>query len=61
MAVEYDTEKKLAKLYIGEKRVDLEFKTNAPNGISYLHIQTLATKKDLEGTLLRSLKSDELK
>ena len=61
VAVEYDTEKKLAKLYIGEKHVDLEFKTSAPNGISYLHIQTLATKKDLEGTLLRSLKSDELK
>ena len=51
--IEYDTEKKNAKVYIGDNKFETEFNAEAPNGLCYLHIQTLAESQDLQGTLIR--------
>ena len=53
VTIEYDTEKMQAKLTIGTTEFAIKLKNPAPNGLSYLHIQTLAEKEDLEGTLIR--------
>ncbi len=53
ITIEYDTEKMQAKLTIGTTEFAIKLKKPAPNGLSYLHIQTLAEKEDLEGTLIR--------
>ena len=52
--IEYDTDKMRAKVTVGSAEYGIKLKKSAPNGLSYLHIQTLAEKQDLEGTLISS-------
>ena len=40
------------------KEGDVVFTTEAPLGLSYLHIQTLANERDLDGTYIKSMKKD---
>lgn len=56
VAVEYDTDAKTAKIEIGDKVFEQKIEVDAPHGLSYLHIQTLAEEQDFEGTLVKTLK-----
>lgn len=56
LAVEYDTEFGMADVFVGDKKYSVRIRENAPNGLSYIHIQTLAETQDLEGTLIKTLK-----
>ncbi len=56
VAIEYDTEKMTARIIVGEKVYEEKIRDTAPNGLSYLHIQTLAEAEDYRGTLIKTLK-----
>ncbi len=60
VTVEFDTEANTAKIIIGDTESDTVLRGSAPNGLSYLHIQTLAEKEDFDGTLIRHFKKTEL-
>ena len=60
ITVEFDTESAVIKITDGENIQFLTAKGLAPNGLCYLHIQTLAEKQDFEGTLIRSFKKTDL-
>ncbi len=52
----YDTGKRTAQVLVnGEPVQTLAMRGEAPNGLSYLHIRTLAEDNDPEGTLLKKL------
>ena len=54
LSMEYDTEAERTDLYLDEKLVrSIQAETDAPNGLCYLHIQTLAEKEDYEGTFVK--------
>lgn len=50
-----DSTRSTATCSIGDKTISLELKTPSLNGISYVHIQTLAADQDLAGTYVRGL------
>lgn len=52
--IEYDTKSGTADISVGDVKHSVKIKENAPNGLSYLHIQTLAETEDLNGTLIRT-------
>ncbi len=56
LVINFDTEQKSAKLLLGEMEWEVPINLDAPNGLSYLHIQTLAEAEDFDGTLLRLFK-----
>ncbi len=52
--IKYDS--KEADIYVnGDLAKNISAADSAPNGISYLHIQTLAEKEDFEGTMIKEL------
>ncbi len=55
VSIEYDTQKRTARLIGETEQRELSFGADAPYGLCYLHIQTLAEKQDTQGTLIRSL------
>lgn len=59
-AIEYNSKTEMAKIFVGDKEYDRLFKATAPNGLCYLHIQTLAEKEDFNGTLIKSFKKQEI-
>ena len=57
----YDTEAMTAELLInGEPRGSIAARCPSENGLSYLHIQTLAETEDTDGTLIKQLKKKDL-
>jgi hypothetical protein len=56
VALDYDTEQGTVHITAGERQFDLPLRQQAPSGLCYLHIQTLAETEDLRGTLIKSLK-----
>lgn len=57
--IEYDTEKMIADIIIGDKKETVSLKNYSPHGLSYLHIQTLAETEDQNGTLIRWFEKTE--
>lgn len=56
----FDTEKKEALIYVNNALIKRETTSDEfINGLSYLHIQTLAENEDLDGTLIDSLKKTD--
>ncbi|MBE7047558.1 MAG: exo-alpha-sialidase [Ruminococcaceae bacterium] len=54
--VDFDTEKSYAKIYADNELIKEEKITeNAPLGLMFVHIQTLAEGEDFEGTLIKHL------
>lgn len=60
LVIEYDTEHGIFTVNRNGENEEFEFDIEAPCGLCYLHIQTLAENEDFEGTLIRSLKKTEL-
>ncbi|MBQ1955223.1 MAG: exo-alpha-sialidase [Clostridia bacterium] len=59
VTVHFDTEAKFASVeHKGEKIFDVKMKDSAPNGISYLHLQTLAKTTDPKGSYLHRLHAE---
>ena len=56
VTVEFDLDRKLAVAHIGEREYSLTVRSDAPLGLSYLHLQTLAEREDFLGTLVRRMK-----
>lgn len=52
--VKYNTNTMKAKIIVGDDEKEVELKAYASNGLSYLHIQTIAEEEDQSGTLIRS-------
>lgn len=52
----YDVKAGTANITVGEKSYQTDIRFDAPLGLNYLHIQTLAKEQDLEGTLIKSFK-----
>lgn len=59
ITIEYDTEKMIADIFIGDKKETIYLKNEAQHGLSYLHIQTLAEVEDQDGTLIRWFEKTE--
>ncbi len=56
LRMEYDTEKGENKVFLGENHLTtLPLQHTAPNGISYLHLQSTAEAEDLLGAYVRSM------
>ncbi len=53
VTVTYDVNTMKAVVAIGDSETEVVLKAEAPYGLSYLHIQTLAASEDQEGTLIR--------
>ncbi len=52
----YDTEVGIAQILVDGKHIrNMKIAGKWPNGLSYLHIQTLAEGQDMEGTLIKEL------
>lgn len=60
LVIEYDTELGVFTVSKNGENKKLNFFADAPCGLSYLHIQTLAEEEDFEGTLIRSMKKTAL-
>lgn len=60
VAIEYDTDNMLAKIKIGDKVFEQKINIDAPHGLSYLHIQTLAETEDFDGTLIKTFKKTNI-
>lgn len=59
ITIKYDVNAKKANVFADEKLIlEKEIEKEAPLGLSYLHIQTLAEYPDFEGTLIKYLKKD---
>ena len=58
VSIEYDTDTMKAKIIVGDNQTEVALKAQAPSGLSYLHIQTLAEEEDQEGTLIRSFEKN---
>ncbi|MBQ8352065.1 MAG: exo-alpha-sialidase [Clostridia bacterium] len=56
VVLSYDTQAGTVFVTAGEQRYELPLQQTAPNGLSYLHIQTLAEEEDPKGTLIKLLK-----
>ena len=53
---DYDTMKGLCTVSgLGDTPITISMRGDAPCGLSYLHVQTLAEAADFDGTLVRSL------
>jgi len=59
LGIRFDTEKKKANVTCGTEQYEIPIYAEAPNGLSYLHIQTLAETQDFKGTLIRKLQKTE--
>lgn len=56
VTVEFDLDRNFAVAHIGEREYSLTVRADAPLGLSYLHLQTLAEREDFLGTLIRRMK-----
>jgi len=59
----YNTEKRTADVLIDGKKVKelaIPEKVNVPNGLCYMHIQTLTDKGDEEGTIIKYFTSEKI-
>ena len=57
IAFEYDLSEKKVKVFVNDVLTkEMAITTEAPLGLSYLHIQTLANERDLDGTYIKSMK-----
>jgi hypothetical protein len=56
VTVEFDLDRDFAVAHIGERACPLTVRSDAPLGLSYLHLQTLAESEDFLGTLIRRMK-----
>lgn len=54
LTVKYNTTENFAEITFGEKEYTLPINVAAPNGLCYLHIQTVAETQDFEGTLIKT-------
>lgn len=54
ICVQYDLKMQIATVTVGNKVTEFKIDKEAPNGLSYLHIQSLAESSDQKGTLIRS-------
>ncbi len=54
--LDYDTDKGRVHVTAGDLCCDLPLRYAAPNGLSYLHVQTLSEGEDRKGTLIKSFK-----
>ncbi len=62
LELRYDTEDMTAELLInGESRGSIKAKNPSENGLSYLHIQTLAESEDRSGTLVKRLEKKNIR
>lgn len=59
LVIDYDLDRGYARYTLGERTGELALRADAPHGLSYLHIQTLAEKEDFAGTLIRRMKKSE--
>lgn len=54
--INFDTEKRCAKIYADNELIkETKITENAPLGLMFVHIQTLAESEDFEGTLIKHL------
>lgn len=61
LVMEWDCDLKTAVLKLNDKVIaHTTLKRNAPFGISYLHLQTLARSRDFDGVFIRKLQKQEL-
>ncbi|MBQ8600537.1 MAG: hypothetical protein IJ407_04065 [Clostridia bacterium] len=60
VAAEYDTLGKIAHVTVGGQKYETALSSEAPLGLSYLHIQSLAETEDQQGTLIRSFKKTQI-
>lgn len=58
VSIDYDTEQGKVTYTVGDEVVHGEINACAPNGLSYLHIQSLAEEQDFEGTIIKYLKQE---
>lgn len=57
LKIDFNTDEEYSKVYIDEKLfAEIKSPFCMPNGLSYLHIQTLAENEDFDGTLIKTLK-----
>ncbi len=59
LVIDYDLDVGSARYILGDKTGELPVRTDAPLGLSYLHIQTIAETQDFDGTLIRRMKKYE--
>lgn len=60
VCIEYDTQMGSAYIVLNNKKQYVNARSLAPNGLCYLHIQTLAQSEDFKGTLIKSFKKTEI-
>jgi hypothetical protein len=59
--IRWDLPAQQAEIYIDDKRILRQaIPAAAPNGFSYLHLQSLAEKEDPAGTLIKELEKIDL-
>lgn len=56
ITINFDTQEKIAKISANGKEYAEKLRFDAPLGLCYVHIQTLAETKDFDGTLIRKIK-----
>ncbi|MBR3943364.1 MAG: exo-alpha-sialidase [Clostridia bacterium] len=54
--IKYDLTANVVDITVGDKNYQKDICFDAPLGLNYLHIQTLAEEQDYEGTLIKSFK-----
>ena len=56
VAIDFDTEAREAIFSVGGREIGrAAMQHEAPNGVSYLHLQTLSRQRDFEGSYVRQL------
>jgi hypothetical protein len=57
LCLDFDVESGILEYSVdGEKLGEAKLQSDAPIGLSYLHLQTLARERDFEGSYLRELR-----
>ncbi len=55
LTVRYDTDARTAELQTASRTVKLDLQQPAPNGVCYLHLQTVSDHGDAQGTIIKTL------
>ena len=56
ITIRFDTERGTAQVYDGERQIlTVPMRNDAPDGLSYIHLQTAAEAEDFDGTYIRNL------
>ncbi|MBQ7820740.1 MAG: hypothetical protein IJ391_00460 [Clostridia bacterium] len=57
LCIDFDVEKDVLEYSVGGKKLgECKLQSEAPTGVSYLHLQTLARERDYDGSYLRELR-----